>query len=437
MVTLAHILCYPQKSLIMTRTTKYSKLDQLPHGQQTIVAIATYTGYNQEDSIIINESAVQRGLFNSIAFKTYKDKEQRHKTAVNLNGNEKFGRPDPILTKDMKPGSYDYLDETGFARVGSQIKGGDIIIGKYIELRPEEKAKTGKEYRDISKDIKHNEDGIVDKVINGKTGILNYNAEGEAIGKIRVSKLRIPEIGDKFASRHAQKGTCGMLYRQEDMPFTDSGIVPDLIINPHAIPSRMKIGQLLETLIGKVAAIKGQIMDATPFMHFNQENIENMLESFGFSKYCDEVLYNGQTGQQLKVPIFIGPTYYQRLKHMVMDKVHSRETGPVQLLTRQPQEGRARDGGLRFGEMERDCIIAHGASQFLKERFMDSSDLFRVFISKKDQVMIIANPERDLFMYKDKELTREEVVEIQLPYAMKLLLHEMNSMGIDTRLITD
>merc|ERR1712166_238294 len=232
--------------------------------------------------------------------------------------------------------------------------------------------------------------------------------------------VKVPQIGDKFASRHGQKGTCGMTYRQEDLPFTREGTVPDLIVNPHAIPSRMTIGHLVECILSKRGALNGQTGDATPFCGQVVEDIAQDLHDLGYQRYGNEVMYNGFTGKKFEVMIFLGPTYYQRLKHMVGDKMHSRGRGPVQILTRQPTEGRSRDGGLRFGEMERDCMISHGAARFLKERTMDVSDKYRIHVCDKCGLICEAKLGENTFFCRICEET-EQISAINLPYASKLL----------------
>jgi DNA-directed RNA polymerase II subunit RPB2 len=223
----------------------------------------------------------------------------------------------------------------------------------------------GKRYKDVSKLLRNNETGFVDKIYRGRNG------EGYSFAKVRVRQDRMPEIGDKFSSRHGQKGTCGMLLNPEDMPQTAGGIVPDIIINPHCIPSRMTIAQLMETLLGKIGCEMGTLGDGTPFNTTTLEGLSNLLrDKLGMEPYGNEILYNGNTGRQMETSIFVGPCFYQRLRHCSVDKLHSRASGPLVMLTRQPAEGRAREGGLRFGEMERDCVAAHGIAEFTKERFM-------------------------------------------------------------------
>ena len=374
METMANILYYPQKPLARTMSMEYLKFRELPAGQNAIVAIACYSGYNQEDSVIMNQSSIDRGLFRSLFYRTYQDQEK----VVGHNVVEQFEKPTRNDTLRMKHGTYDKIDSDGIVEVGQRVSGEDIIIGKTAPMAPdaEELGQRQKQHlkRDVSTPLRSTESGIVDQVLVTTSG------DGQKFVKVRVRTTKIPQIGDKFASRHGQKGTIGITYRQEDMPFTREGIVPDLIINPHAIPSRMTIAHLIECQLSKVATLRGDEGDATPFTKVTVTNVSNILRSMGYQSRGFEVMYNGHTGRKLVAQIFLGPTYYQRLRHMVDDKIHSRARGPTQILTRQPVEGRARDGGLRFGEMERDCMIAHGASNFLKERLFDVSDPFRVHV---------------------------------------------------------
>ena len=374
MDTMANILYYPQKPLATTRSMEFLKFRELPAGQNAIVAIACYSGYNQEDSVIMNQSSIDRGLFRSLFYRTYVEQEKR----VGMSLVEKFEKPLRSETLRQKHGTYEKLDDDGLIAPGCRVSGEDIIIGKTAPIAPdtEELGQRTKLHtkRDASTPLRSTENGIVDRVL------LTTNQEGLKFVKVRMRTTKVPQIGDKFASRHGQKGTIGITYRQEDMPFTAEGITPDLIINPHAIPSRMTIAHLIECQLSKVSSLRGFEGDATPFTDVTVDSVSRLLREHGYQSRGFEVMYNGHTGRKLRAQIFFGPTYYQRLRHMVDDKIHARARGPVQILTRQPVEGRARDGGLRFGEMERDCMIAHGASAFLKERLFEVSDAFRVHI---------------------------------------------------------
>ncbi|KAI9290813.1 DNA-directed RNA polymerase II subunit RPB2 [Neoconidiobolus thromboides FSU 785] len=428
MDTLANILYYPQKPLVATRGMEYLRFRELPAGQNAIVAILCYSGYNQEDSVIMNQSSIDRGLFRSLYFRTYMDQEKKQ----GLFDTESFEKPSRDNTLRLKHGTYEKLEDDGLIAPGTRVVGSDIIIGKTCPVPPDseelgQRTQTHTK-RDASTPLKSTENGIVDRVM------LSVNAEGMRFSKVRVRSTRVPQIGDKFASRHGQKGTIGITYRHEDMPFSREGIVPDLIINPHAIPSRMTIGHMVECLMGKVATLSGSEGDATPFTEVTVEGISKTLEAHGYQKRGFEVMYSGMTGQKLTAQVYLGPTYYQRLKHMVDDKIHSRARGPVQILTRQPVEGRSRDGGLRFGEMERDCMISHGAANFLKERLFDSSDAYRVHVCDLCGLMIIANLTKNSFECKSCR-NRTQVSQIYLPYACKLLFQELMAMNIAPRLM--
>ena len=374
MDTMSNILYYPQKPLATTRSMEYLRFRELPAGQNAIVAIACYSGYNQEDSVIMNQSAIDRGLFRSLFYRTYMEQEKR----VGMSLVERFEKPLRTETLRLKRGTYEKLDDDGIIAPGTRVSGEDIIIGKTAPIAPdaEELGQRTKLHtkRDASTPLRSTENGIVDKVM------VTTNAEGLPFVKVRMRTTKVPQIGDKFASRHGQKGTIGITYRQEDMPFSSQGITPDLIINPHAIPSRMTIAHLIECQISKVASLSGYEGDATPFTDITVDQVSRLLRKQGYQSRGFEIMYNGHTGRKLVAQLFFGPTYYQRLRHMVDDKIHARARGPVQILTKQPVEGRARDGGLRFGEMERDCMISHGASAFLRERLFEVSDAFRVHI---------------------------------------------------------
>ncbi len=408
--TFSHILYYPQRPLVTTRYKKYTDVDKLPYGINAIVAIASYSGYNQEDALILNQSSIDRGMFKSLYLRSYDDEEEN-------NNGKKVYFSNPLNEKNIQKlntSKYEKLDDNGFIKENLWIDSDDIIIGKCSQ-----KIVNGKELTSVSgKKINFGTSGIVDKVI------VNSSEEGIRKCKVRVRKEKIPGIGDKFASRCGQKGMCGMVLPNWDMPFTKDGIIPDIIINPHAIPTRMTINQLLEVILGKSSCLGGFLGDATPFQNNDINEFSKVLQGFGYEKNGDEVMYSGITGDQIKTSIFIGPTYYQRLKIMVADKMHSRGTGPLHHLNRQPASGRANNGGLRIGEMERDSIISHGAASFLKESVMERSDAFKVQIDQKS----------GLIEYNNK---LEDKTMVNIPYAMKLLLQELQSMSIGTRLVTN
>ena len=427
---LAHILCYPQIPFVSPFMSKFYGAQEMPSGQNIIVAIMTYTGYNQEDSIMINRGSLERGLFRSVFYRTYKDEERKNQSS---GEEERFDKPDPQTTKQMKNANYSKLGADGFVPENVYVGNEDILIGKVVPLR----VATGmvmptgtKTYRDVSRTMRNNEVGYVDRIFR------NRNGEGYSLAKVRVRQDRIPEIGDKFSSRHGQKGTVGMILNAEDMPQTASGLIPDIIINPHCIPSRMTIAQLMETLLGKIGAELGCLGDGTPFNEVTLPNLEKILrDHLGLEPHGNEVLYNGFTGRQMETSIYMGPCYYQRLRHCSADKLHSRSSGPLVMLTRQPAEGRAREGGLRFGEMERDCVAAHGITEFTKERFMECSDLFRCWSCRDCGLLAIANPKEGIWQCKGcGNMTNFSAIEI--PYAYKLLLQELETMNISSRIIT-
>ena len=429
MDTLAYLLFYPQRPLVVTQSMEFLKFKDLPAGINAIVAIMCYTGYNQEDSVIMNQSSIDRGLFRSAFFRTYHSEEKREAKLKR----ETFEIPDKTNCSGLRHGNYTKLDSEGLIAPGTRVSGDDIIIGKTGLCKMEEDDEitdfnNSKKKQDISEAIRPSESGIIESVM------LTIDRQGYKMAKVKCRSVRVPQIGDKFASRHGQKGTIGMTYRQEDLPFTMEGITPDIIVNPHAIPSRMTIGHLIECLSSKVAALRGLEGDATPFTDVTVDSISEDLHKLGYQKYGNETVFNGFTGRKIDMLIFFGPTYYQRLKHMVDDKIFSRARGPVQILTRQPTEGRARSGGLRFGEMERDCMISHGAAIFLKERLVDVSDKYRVHIC--EQCGLIAQADLQSQNYKCKlcQNVNYNISQVFIPYACKLLFQELMAMHITPRM---
>jgi len=430
MDTLANLLFYPQRPLVVTQSMEFLKFKDLPAGINAIVAIMCYTGYNQEDSVIMNQSSIDRGFFRSAFFRTYYTEEKREARLKH----ETIEVPDKTNCTGLRHGSYTKLDCEGLIAPGTRVSGDDIIIGKTGLCKIEEDDNDSesvviKRKQDISEAIRPSESGIIESVM------LTTDRQGYKIAKVKCRSVRVPQIGDKFASRHGQKGTIGMTYRQEDLPFTMEGISPDIIVNPHAIPSRMTIGHLIECLSSKVAALRGLEGDATPFTDVTVDSISEDLHKLGYQKYGNETVFNGFTGRKIDMLIFFGPTYYQRLKHMVDDKIFSRARGPVQILTRQPTEGRARSGGLRFGEMERDCMISHGASLFLKERLVDVSDKYRVHVCEDCGLIAQADLQSQRYYCKLCRNTNYNISQVYIPYACKLLFQELMAMHITPRMV--
>ena len=420
--TFSHMLYYPQIPIVQTQLMKHLNLNKLPSGINAIIAIGSYSGYNQEDSVIINGDAINRGLFISTFNRCYKSEEKKNQ----LTGEEDiFCKPNISDILFPKPCNYNKLNENGFISNNTYVDDNDIIIGKIMPTKH-----NTFNYRDNSIHIKANERGFIDD------NYIDINSDGYKFSKTRIRDERKPDIGDKFSSRHGQKGTVGMVLPQEDMPYTKDGIIPDIIINPHAIPSRMTIAQLMECLLGKTCSLSGHLGDATIFNNTNVKDISDCLKSHDFQKNGNEVLYSGITGEQMKTSIFIGPTYYQKLKHMSVDKVHSRSTGPIVSITRQPAEGRSAMGGLRFGEMERDCMISHGSTNFLKERLCDVSDKFSCYICKKCGLIATTSEQNKIYECKTCK-NYSNFNKIYIPYSCKLLFQELISMSIAPRFITN
>lgn len=427
--TMGNILTYPQRPVVATRTAKYVRMSELHHGFTSMHAIATYTGYNQEDSLIGNLDSAKRGCFNSLFYRTYTARLRR--IASSSDGEESFEVPPAEGTIGRKVGSggsnrYHAIvtnPKKGpeLPALGTIVTGGDVIIPKTKRLQKEGE---GILFSDNSISVRPSEGGVVDRIIPSEEYPHNEDEEGYQFIKVRLCELRSPEIGDKFASRHAQKGTMGIQYNSADMMKTQDGICPDTVMNPHAIPSRMTLGQLLEAKCAKLGILTGQFIDSTPFTEFHHEEVTRQLTELGYDYSCDELMYNGFTGDMMGV-INITPTYYQRLKHMVADKMHARDLGPIQSLTKQPAEGRARGGGLRLGEMERDALIAHGLSMLLCEKLRDASDLFELYVSKEKNTVISANPKLGIYQYGNAEVYEDDIKKLHLPYAMELFRKEL------------
>ena len=432
----SYIMTYPSKPLVETRLMNFIHLDKIPSGCQIHVAIMTHTGYNQEDSVLINQGSIDRGLFSATIYHTEKDEDK------NIIRDEIIRcKPDKSKTKSIKFGNYDKLNNHGFIPENTLVENRDVIIAKIIPIKENrnDPTKTIK-YEDQSKIFRTTEETYIDKNYTGRNG------DGYNFAKVRVRIFRKPTIGDKFASRSGQKGTNGNIIPECDMPFTKEGLRPDLILNPHAIPSRMTIAQLKETLLGKVLVELGLFGDATSFNNLSVHTIAKELQKLGYESYGNEIMYDGLTGQQMETSIFFGPTYYQRLKHMVNDKQHSRSIGPMVNLTRQPAEGRSRDGGFRIGEMERDVMLAHGMSKFCRERLYDVSDKYTTHVCRKcgliasfndgHKTKFQTNGDFSIHLCKTCNNTTD-FARVEIPYAYKLLSQELQTINVVPRLITE
>jgi DNA-directed RNA polymerase II subunit RPB2 len=422
----AWILNYPHRPLVDTRVMRMLKMDELPCGTPVIVAIMTYTGYNQEDSVMINQGAIDRGLFQTTAYETKRDEDKKTHGEVEVRC-----KPIEHKTKGMKFCNYSKLGADGLMPVNTRVENMDIVMGKVSPIKSARNDPTVViKFEDASKNHRTDEyDCYMDK------NYVGVNGDGYTTWKGRFRVHRQPVIGDKFSSRHGQKGTVGNIIPEMDMPFTDSGIKPDIILNPHAIPSRMTLGQVKETLLGKVLLTLGMFGDGTAFTPLTMDSISTELTKIGFESNGNELMYDGHTGKQLESNIFIGPCFYQRLKHMVADKHHSRAKGPMVNLTRQPAEGRSRDGGLRFGEMERDCMIAHGASMFTKGRMYNESDAYTAHVCAKCGMIVAHNDENHIHLCKVCN-NRTDFKRVNIPYSCKLLFHELITMNVVPHLIT-
>lgn len=425
--TLLNVMHYPQQPIIKTRAAEYLRINQMPSGINVIVAIAVYTGQNQEDSIIMNKSAIQRGLFIATSYKTITIYEKKRETYHSenicvppLTSDIGIDEKNPLYFRRIGK-NYGFLNADGIVKKGAVVKKGDVVVGKVLIVRAK---KSVKKQTDCSKIISSSEEGTVDRVC------VDISPDGYKIVKIVIRKQKVPEVGDKFAARSAQKGTIGAVYSQEDMPFTAGGIIPDIIVNPHAIPSRMTVNQLMETVLGKTCILEGKTGDASPFTTSSTNVTKSLCDGLGkhgFNSRGWERMFNGMTGEMMDSKIFIGPTYYQRLKHIVGDKIHGRSRGMVTTLCRQPLEGRSRDGGLRVGEMERDCIISHGVSKFLHERLFDMSDPFHVVVC--DKCGQLCNKSNYCV-----PCNNDSVHVVNLPYASKLLISQLQAMCLKVKI---
>ena len=440
------VLNYGQTPLVKSRYLKIIGNEQHPYGENVMCAIMCFGGYNVEDSILFNQASIDRGLFRTTYFNSYETREDS--SSVSGTGTDsRITEIDGTTVIGIKQGfDYGQLGKDGLVREGTPLTDKTILIGKTVASSGDDGVST-----DASIAPKKGQSGYVDK------SFITEGEEGYRLAKVRVRDERVPSIGDKFCSRCGQKGTIGLVIPEQNMPYTAQGIRPDIIINPHALPSRMTIGQLVETLMGKACSVLGGFGDCTAFANKGQKATKfgEVLSNLGYASTGNEILYNGETGEALSAPIFMGPTYYMRLKHMVKDKINYRAKGPRTMLTRQTVQGRANDGGLRLGEMEKDAVAAHGAMHFLQESMLVRGDEYFMAICNKSGMTAIYNEAYNLFLspIADGPVKFAGTVEgglnvvnvsrygrsfsvIRIPYAFKLLLQELATMNIQLRLIT-
>ncbi len=425
-----HFMLYPQTPTVSTKAISLLGLDDRPTGQNCIVAVLPFEGYNIEDAIVFNKSSVERGLGRTFFYRVYEAEAKQYPGGMK----DSFELPesDTNIRGYRGEKAYRLLEHDGAIMHESVVTGGDILIGRTSPPRFMEEYKEfevkGPYRRDTSIGVRPSENGVVDTVI------MTQSVEGGKMYKIRVRDMRVPEIGDKFASRHGQKGVIGMLVNQEDLPYSESGVVPDIMINPHAFPSRMTVGQFMESLGGKAASLRGTIVDGSAFLGEKFESIKGILEKHGFKHSGKETMYDGRTGKKFPADVYMGVVYYQKLHHMVADKIHSRARGQVQMLTKQPTEGRARGGGLRFGEMERDCLIAYGASMMLKDRLLEESDKAEINVCERCGLLAYYDVKQRRFICRVCG-EKSKISSVVIAYAFKLLLQEMMSLNVAPRLL--
>jgi len=420
-----HVLYYPQKPLVTTRTEKMLGINKRPMIQNAIVAIMPYKGYNMIDALILNKGAIERGLARSSYYRSYSAQENRYPSGQA----DDFKIPGETTIGFRGDEAYNNLGADGIANIESYIKEGGVVIGMTSPPRfVEEISEFGvisEDRRESSVTARKHLDGHVDKVL------LTLTLSGVKLCKVKVRTTMIPQVGDKFSSHHGQKGVVGAVINEEDMPFTSSGIKPDFILNPHSIPSRMTIGHMFETIAAKAGALSGKEIDGTAF-YSDKDSIQKLLLAHGFREDGKEVFFDGVTGEKIEMPIFVGPISFKRLYHVVINKIQARDKGSIQLLTRQPTEGKEKGGGLRFGEMEGDALVGHGAAMLLHEKLMDDSDQLDVHICSDCGVLAINDKIRNkLYCPICKG---GNIHEVKISYGFKLLLDELKALGVFPKL---
>ena len=424
-----HFMLYPQTPIVTTKSLNLLGMEERPAGQNCVVAVLPFDGYNIEDAIVLSRSSVDRGLARTFFYRIYDAEAKQYPGG--MRDNFEIPNADDNIRGYKGEKSYRVLEEDGIVATESSVTGGDILIGKTSPPRFMEEYKefesSGPYRRDTSIGVRPSETGVVDTVV------MTQSHEGGKMYKIRVRDMRVPEIGDKFASRHGQKGVLGILAKNEDLPYTEQGVTPDVLINPHAFPSRMTVGMMMESVTGKAAAVRGKQFDGSAFVGEKMDVVKNILDKAGFKYSGKEKMYDGRTGKSFLVDVFIGVVYYQKLHHMVADKIHARARGQVQMLTKQPTEGRARGGGLRFGEMERDCLIAYGASMLLKDRLLDESDKTEVLVCEKCGLTGFHDARKRKFVCAQCG-DNAPISSVSVAYAFKLLLQEILSLNVAPRL---
>ena len=423
-----NMLQTPQKPIVQTIMHESSKYDQHPSGQNVVVAVISFDGYNMEDAILLNKASIDRGFARSTYYRPVISEELRYSGGLI----DEISVPDKDVKGYKTESDYRLLEGDGIIYPEAKVAEGDCVIGKTSPPRflssLDEYNLTTSSRRESSMTIKHGERGVVDFVL------LTENEEGNKLVQVRLRDQRIPEMGDKFTSRHGQKGVIGLVIDYADMPYSASGIVPDILFNPHGIPSRMTMSHLIELLSGKTGALAGRYVDGTPFQAERHEDIRRELATLGFREDGTETFYNGRSGEIFQAQIYVGDMYYLKLKHMVANKVHARARGPIQLLTRQPTEGRAKEGGLRLGEMEKDTFVSHGAANLLKERF--DSDKVSVPICVKSGLIGYYDKRRDRLV-SPIHGEGAPMAYVEMSYAFKLLLDELKSLGIYPKLMME